>query len=140
MRVIHRDATLQRVETDANFNGGLAKEIVSAFRRRMQQIRAALDERAFYALKSLHFEKLQGDRSHQRSMRINDQWRLIVELQGGDEVDGKKTVVVIGIEDYHYTGGDGDDDDDDDPNDSSRNFSHDGLPKGRNGSSRVESS
>lgn len=101
MRVIHRDASLERVETDTDFNGGFSKEIVSGFRRRMQQIRAAVDERAFYAIKSLHFEKLQGDRAHQRSMRINSQWRLIVELQEGEEADAKKAVVVVGIEDYH---------------------------------------
>jgi len=101
MRVIHKDAQLERMEADADFNGGLSREIVSGFRRRMQQIRAALDERTFYAVKSLHFEKLQGDRSHQRSMRINDQWRLIVELSEADDLGGKKTVVVVGIEDYH---------------------------------------
>lgn len=64
----------------------------------MQAIRAAEDERAFYAMKSLHFEKLKGDRSHQHSMRLNDQWRLILEFERGN--DGK-VVLVIGIEDYH---------------------------------------
>jgi len=64
----------------------------------MQSIRAALDERDFYAQKSPHFEKLQGKRDHQRSMRINDQWRLIVEIMG--EPPNKK-VWIIGIEDYH---------------------------------------
>jgi toxin HigB-1 len=67
----------------------------------MQQIRAALDERAFYALKSLHFEKLEGARSHQRSMRLNDQWRLIVELLDDDDGNGK-TVLVVEIADYHH--------------------------------------
>jgi proteic killer suppression protein len=49
-------------------------------------------------MKGLHFEKLQGARAHQRSVRLNKQWRLILEL-----VDTKpeKTVRVIGIEDYH---------------------------------------
>jgi proteic killer suppression protein len=45
----------------------------------MQYIRAASDERDFYALKSLHYEKLHGKRSHQRSMRLNDQFRLILQ-------------------------------------------------------------
>jgi toxin HigB-1 len=49
-------------------------------------------------MKSLHFEKLKGSRDHQHSMRLNDQWRLIVELDGKAP---NKTVVVIGIEDYH---------------------------------------
>lgn len=35
------------------------------------------------------------------TMRINDQWRLIVELSEADDLGGKKTVVVVGIEDYH---------------------------------------
>jgi proteic killer suppression protein len=49
-------------------------------------------------LKSLHFEKLQGSRVGQYSMRLNDQWRLIIKFKskGGD-----KTVLVISIEDYH---------------------------------------
>ena len=47
----------------------------------MQMIRAASDERTFYELKSLHFEKLKGDRSHQHSMRLNKQWRFIVEFE-----------------------------------------------------------
>ena len=63
----------------------------------MQLIRAARDERDFYALKSLHYEKLKGRRSHQRSMRPNDQWRLIIELEKGPS---ETTVVVIHKEDY----------------------------------------
>jgi len=64
----------------------------------MQQIRAAEDERAFYALKSLHFEKLKGNREHQHSMRLNDQWRLILQLMGTGKA---KTVHLVAIEDYH---------------------------------------
>ena len=43
-------------------------------------------------------EKLEGARSHQRSMRVTKQWRLIVELHGEAP---NKVVRVIGIEDYH---------------------------------------
>jgi proteic killer suppression protein len=64
----------------------------------MQLIRAARDERDFYALKSLHYEKLSGNRSHQKSMRLNNQWRLIIEI---DESDQTAVVVVIEIVDYH---------------------------------------
>jgi proteic killer suppression protein len=63
----------------------------------MQVIRAAVDERDFYAMKSLHFEKLEGSETR-RSMRINKQWRLIVELRG--EAPRKK-VGVIKVDDYH---------------------------------------
>lgn len=75
-----------------------SESITERFRNRINLIRNAPDERDFYALKSLHFEKLSGDRSHQRSMRLNQQWRLILEF----EDDGHdKTVAIVAIEDYH---------------------------------------
>jgi len=98
LEVEFKDAALQRVESDINAQCGQGQVVTNDFRRRMQQIRAAADERDFYAIKSLHFEKLQGKRDHQRSMRINDQWRLIVEIVGEAP---KKKIRVIGIEDYH---------------------------------------
>jgi proteic killer suppression protein len=98
MEVQFRGTKLDRLELDPRYDGGFSQPVVTAFRRRMQMIRAAPDERVFYALKSLHFEKLQGSRSHQYSMRLNDQWRLIVEFAG--EAPQKK-IVIIDIEDYH---------------------------------------
>jgi len=89
---------LDRLETDPKFDGGYAPGVVKAFRKRMQQIRAAEDERAFYSMRSLNFEKLKGNRSEQHSMRLNDQWRLILELRGSGK---EKVVQVIEIVDYH---------------------------------------
>lgn len=98
LEVRFQDASLDRLETDISATGGYAPGVVRAFRKRMQFIRAAPDERVFYEWKSLHFEKLKGDRSHQHSIRLNDQWRLIIEFQGEAP---NKTVVIVGIEDYH---------------------------------------
>ena len=98
MDVEFADGDLDRLETDRGFSAGLERGVVKAFRKVMQLIRNAPDERDFYALKGLHFEKLKGERSHQRSFRLNKQWRLVVELRG---VAPDKTVVVIEIEDYH---------------------------------------
>ena len=92
------DTKLQRLDEDQGYNAGLGPAIVKTFRKRMQLIRAARDERDFYALKSLHHEKLKGRRSHQRSMRLNNQWRLILELEQGQL---GTVIVVISIEDYH---------------------------------------
>ena len=87
-----------RLETDARFFGSFPSSVVTAYRKRLQQIRNATYERDLYALKSLRFEKLKGGRSHQYSMRLNDQWRLILESHGkGTE----KVIIIIGIEDYH---------------------------------------
>lgn len=98
MEVRFEDPALERLGADPNFTSGLDGALVKAFRKRLQFIRAASDERAFYAMKSLHYEKLQGDRAGQRSVRLNDQWRLIVRLE---EDDAGKQVVVVSIADYH---------------------------------------
>jgi proteic killer suppression protein len=98
MDVSFADAGLDRLETDPQHDAGFNQAIVRAFRQRMQAIRAADDERTFYALKSWRFEKLKGKRSHQRSIRLNDQWRLLIEIRKGKP---KNTVVIVSIEDYH---------------------------------------
>lgn len=97
MDVTFKVQSLDRLETDANYTGGFGSDVVKAYRKAMQHIRAARDERTFYARKSFHFERLKG-REGQHSMRLNDQWRLIVELHGNAP---NKVVHVIGIEDYH---------------------------------------
>jgi proteic killer suppression protein len=89
---------LEKLETDPAFSGGYSVAVVKAFRKRMQQIRAAVDERTFYALKSLRFEKLKGKRSHQHSMRLNDQYRLILEIEHSGRANKIK---IINIGDYH---------------------------------------
>ncbi len=60
MPVEFGDETLSKLETDPAFNAGFGRDIVAAFRRRVQAIRAALDERDLRAFKSWHFEKLNG--------------------------------------------------------------------------------
>lgn len=98
MDVEFDDDELRRLEAEEEFTAGFEQPVVRKFRQRMQLLHAAPDERDFYALKSLHFEKLKGDRSHQRSMRLTKKWRLIVELADQGE---RKLVRVISIEDYH---------------------------------------
>ena len=98
MDVRFEDPSLEKLEVDPKYTAGLDAALVKAFRKRLQVIRAALDERAFYAMKSLHYEKLKGDLAGQRSMRLNDQWRLILRLE---EDDTGKLVVIVSIADYH---------------------------------------
>jgi len=92
------DARLPQIEADNKFTGGFDVAIVKAFRKRLQLIRAAVDERAFYAMKSLHYERLKGDREGQSSMRLNDQWRLILRISQTE--DGRR-VVIVSITHYH---------------------------------------
>ncbi len=98
MDVRFDDPDLDRLETDAAFTARLDAAVVRAFRKRMQAIRAASDERDFRANRSWHFEKLKGARQHQHSVRLNDQYRLIIVFEGQAP---QKTVVIVAIEDYH---------------------------------------
>jgi proteic killer suppression protein len=72
--------------------------MVKAYRKRLQVIRAALDERDLYAIKGNRFEKLKGGRAHQHSLRLNDQMRLIVEIKKSTP---KNIIVIVAVEDYH---------------------------------------
>ncbi len=98
MEIIFDDERLERLEKDSHFDAGFERAVVKAYRMRIQFIRAAMDERAFYAMKSLRYEKLKGNLDGFRSMRLNDQWRLILKII---ENDIGKLVCVISISDYH---------------------------------------
>jgi toxin HigB-1 len=97
MDVEFADDELREMYTNPKYKGRYSQPIVRSFRKRIQFIVAAPDERDLYAWRSLHFEKLEG-RGEQRSIRLNKQWRLIVELVGEG---AKKALRVLGIEDYH---------------------------------------
>lgn len=96
MEVVFEDRGLEEVDAGSK-SLSLGEGIDEKFRQRIDYIRAAIDERDFYKMKSLHFEKLEG-RDEDRSLRINKQWRLIVRLEGDAP---NKRVRIVGIEDYH---------------------------------------
>ena len=98
MKVRFGEGRYEQLETDPRFTDGRPQAVVKAYRSRLNFIRQALDERDLRGMKSFHFEKLQGARSHQHSLRLNDQWRLIIEFEGEAP---NKTVVIVSIEDYH---------------------------------------
>jgi len=98
MTVRHADKKLQRLETQTGYSASYGSDVVKSYRRRMQFIRSAANEQDFYAMKSLHYEKRKGSRSSQRSMRLNDQFRLILQLE---QDPGGRVVVIVSIEDYH---------------------------------------
>ena len=98
MEVRFHDPNLERLEHDPHYSGGLDPALVRAYRKRLNFIRQAQDERDLRAWKSLRFEKLHGNRQHQHSIRLNDQWRLVLEFEG--ESPNKK-LLIVKIEDYH---------------------------------------
>ena len=98
MEVKFADADLDRLETDPRFTAGLPPEVVTMFRRRMQQVRASPDEREFRAHPSWHFELLEPKRDGVHSIRLNDKYRLVFTFE---EAEGGKAIVISKVEDYH---------------------------------------
>ena len=97
MEVRFKDDSLDRLEKEKD-DGSRPAAVVKAYLRLVQRIRSAPDERVFRTMGSLRFKKLKGKRKGQWSMRLNDQWRLILEFegQGADRV-----VWIVEIADYH---------------------------------------
>lgn len=79
MKVRFEDENTSLVETDQAHRLRLPVAVVQAARRKIRLLREVQDERDLYAMKSLHYEKLQGGLEGLRSIRLNDQWRLIME-------------------------------------------------------------
>lgn len=98
MEVIFADKDLERLLTELSYRARLPDEVVKMYRKRMQFILNAPDERSFRMMKSFHFEELKGDRQGQHSIRLNKQYRIVFRIDG--EQDNKR-FVVLSIEDYH---------------------------------------
>lgn len=98
MEVIFGDPELACVETEEAGKTRLPVAVIKSARRKLTVLRAATDDRSLRNWKSLHYEKLKGDREGMRSIRLNDQFRMVFVL---DESVNPQTVTIICIEDYH---------------------------------------
>ena len=98
MRFTFRSGKLAALYTEEKDALKYPSAVVEAFFDAMGVIDAALDQRDLYALKGFHYEKLRGARKHQRSIRLNQQYRLILELEHDDQ---GTCMIIVGIEDYH---------------------------------------
>jgi proteic killer suppression protein len=89
---------LERLATDPEYTADYPPEVLKTFRRRVQFIDAAPNDLALRNMRSLRFEKLKGGRAGQRSIRLNDQWRIILVLR---TEQGQRVARILSIEDYH---------------------------------------
>lgn len=103
MKVEFASDDLDRLETDSGFDAGYPPDVVRAFRRRLQFIRAAKEEQDLRSWRSNQFMRLGGDRSHQHSIRLGTQWRLVVELR---HEPSSIVIVVVSVEDHPQEGSD----------------------------------
>jgi len=98
MRIVFAEPELSLIETDEAGSTRLPVAVIKSARRKLTVLRAAIDDRSLRNWKSLHYEKLRGDREGQRSIRLNDQYRMVFEL---DEETEPQTITILAIEDYH---------------------------------------
>lgn len=98
MKVEFRDRRLALIRTDRAADTRLPVSVIKSCREKLIVLEAAPDERTLRNWKSLHYEKLGGDRDGERSIRLNKQWRLVFQLDG-DSIP--PTIIILGVEDYH---------------------------------------
>jgi proteic killer suppression protein len=98
MEIEFADPSLALIETDNAGATRLPVAVIRAARRKLTILRAATDDRTLRNWKSLHYERLKGVRDGQRSIRVNDRYRIVFVLDSEAEPQ-KATILAIG--DYH---------------------------------------
>lgn len=99
MRIDFEDDDLRRLYEDADFTlPRLGRDVVRAYRKKVAFLESAASELDLRNYRALRYEKLKGDREGQHSIRLNQQWRLILRL--GQDAEGR-LLIIIEIVDYH---------------------------------------
>jgi proteic killer suppression protein len=98
MEIEYRDKRLVLIPTVRAAETRLPVSVIKSLREKLVVISAAPDERTLRNWKSLHYEQLKGDRQGQKSIRLNDQYRLLLEV---DDSHSPPKVILLGVEDYH---------------------------------------
>jgi toxin HigB-1 len=99
MRFEFEDDDLRRLYEEPNFvMPRLGPDLIKAYRKKMGLMAAAESELDLRNYKALRLEKLVGERSGQHSIRLNDQWRLILRIATDKQ---GRVLIIIQIVDYH---------------------------------------
>ena len=99
MRIRFEDDDLRRLHEEHDFVlPRLGPEVTRAFRKKVAYLEEAESEADLRHYKALHYEKLRGGRSGQRSIRLNRQWRLILRVEA--DADGRMLIVVEVVNHY----------------------------------------
>lgn len=98
MEVRYKHQRWALLETDEAAQTGIPVSVIRSYLGKLEVITAAPDERTLRNWKSLHYEKLVGDRAGQRSIRLNLKWRLVFTL---DDSLHPPVITVLEIVDYH---------------------------------------
>jgi proteic killer suppression protein len=98
MRFRFADANLEMIYTTGVVPKRYGPDVVNAFVKTIVRIDAARDERDPGLRGGSRYKKLKGSRAGQYSVRLNQQWRLI--LRPDRDADGN-FMWIIELVDYH---------------------------------------
>ncbi len=99
MKFEFEDDDLRRLYEERDFVlPRIGPDVTKAFRRKMGLIASAESESDLRSYRALRFEKLKGGRVGQHSIRLNDQWRLILRIE--TDAEGR-LLIIVEIVDYH---------------------------------------
>ena len=95
MRIEYGVESLRRLAEEPDYRP--RPDVVRAYRRKVPLIDAADDERDLRAMRGLRFEQLSGEREGTCSIRLNDQFRLILTFK----TEGERIAVILELVGYH---------------------------------------
>jgi len=98
VRVVFLDKKLEALYAHEKGAQRLDPAVFEAFLEVVAVVQAAKDPQDLRALKSLHYEKLKGDRRGDRSLVLHRGQRLIVREQRDDQ---GMYIEIVKIDDYH---------------------------------------
>lgn len=98
MRIEFANDDLARICTDEAHRLGLPFSVIRGARRKLIQLESAKDEWDLRNLIGLRYKKLNGEREGQRSVRINDQYRIVFALR---DDKSPPTILILEIGDTH---------------------------------------
>jgi len=93
MKLEFRPERLALIRTARAHELGLPVDVVKAARRKLDFIEAAPDERTLRNWKSLNFKELKGFDDGRKQIRVNNQYRIVMLIEGEPPV---ATVIEIG--------------------------------------------
>jgi toxin HigB-1 len=98
MRIEFADERLLLLFTRDAHKLGLPIAVIRAAQLKLFEMEQAPDERSLRNWKGLRYKKLSGEREGQRSIRVNDQYRIIFEILNDER---PPLIRVLEIDDIH---------------------------------------
>ena len=96
MEVVFETSDLDRLERDPSCDLAQPREVVTAFRKRLQGLRSAASARDLFALASWHATILQGPGPSCVALPLTSRARLLVHLD--ETAETAEHVRIVGIE------------------------------------------